>query len=747
GYTRYQARYRAEGVREAYLGDTETGLTSALLDALKSLFSAPRLPDNPYYALAAHLNAHVDQGQLWKTPAADLLSVYDIEGGLEPIFGELQLCKLSSCGTCFGLPHVLRVVTREAVSLLHVLLTNGLPECLFNSTPLPALAPGGGGGGAGGGVAAGAGPYSVQALCSIQDSSALWRPQLLEFPELDIRCDVVVRGDKLDEALRLFVDVVLNDVGELHQVPVFFVDGVAIVDGPAVEVEADKEPFSRWCPLDQLLEAAEEFRRTATRLVLGGKVLRLHAVLLVESPADPSDLSATKLRYEQARKTYCFHYQYDQEVRPGLSQPMSHYGCYPYDALYGGYFLDLSTARQYCALYLPTDNQPYHKNNLNRQMSLLRSSIAWGLQRGGSLAAWRQLLLLVLLHDPTTVRQQGQQQQDNIPSLEDLALKAPQVLGGELGWLLSTVPNILRITNSAASVLEGIVRELEGISVAAERWPAKLAAVKAAAAAAAAAAASGGSGGRGGGAGNPPPWNGAGEVPLEAEGGELGGTADSRRTLRTPEVSRAMVAWLSSFDMESRLLGQLLGLRERIRAATGAGGAGLFGGISLMAQRLVSELPPEVPPLAPAAAAALAAAQPRVALLQHLLHAAALTVSHGFVTRCADVKWALMRLGVPLAGGGGAADMGALTQGSAGNYDDVGGPPPASWVLDVGLVRGAQVRSGALAERVSAEGVMLQYAVDCKLDELLATLWQVMTDPPLPLNPYPKLLHLLRSGG
>ncbi|PNH08736.1 hypothetical protein TSOC_004689, partial [Tetrabaena socialis] len=78
-------------------------------------------------------------------------------------------------------------------------------------------------------------------------------------------------------------------------------------------------------------------------------------------------------------------------------------------------------------------------------------------------------------------------------------------------------------------------------------------------------------------------------------------------------------------------------------------------------------------------------------------------------------------------------------------YEDVGGPPPASWVLDVDLVRGTAVRGGALAERVSAEGVMLQYAVDSKLDELLATAWQFVTDPPMPLNPYPKLMHLLRS--
>lgn len=32
---------------------------------------------------------------------------------MEPIFGELQLCKVYNCNCCYGLPHVLRVVTKE----------------------------------------------------------------------------------------------------------------------------------------------------------------------------------------------------------------------------------------------------------------------------------------------------------------------------------------------------------------------------------------------------------------------------------------------------------------------------------------------------------------------------------------------------------------------------------------------------------------------------------------------------------
>jgi hypothetical protein len=40
---------------------------------------------------------------------------------------------------------------------------------------------------------------------------------------------------------------------------------------------------------------------------------------------------------------------------------------------------------------------------------------------------------------------------------------------------------------------------------------------------------------------------------------------------------------------------------------------------------------------------------------------------------------------------------------------------------------------------------MLQYAVDTKLDILLSSVYASVTQPPMPLNPYPRLLHFLRA--
>jgi hypothetical protein len=45
---------------------------------------------------------------------------------------------------------------------------------------------------------------------------------------------------------------------------------------------------------------------------------------------------------------------------------------------------------------------------------------------------------------------------------------------------------------------------------------------------------------------------------------------------------------------------------------------------------------------------------------------------------------------------------------------------------------------------VTSLRVTLQYAVDTQLDELLARLFRALTEPPLALNPYPKLVHMIR---
>lgn len=67
-----------------------------------------------------------------------------------------------------------------------------------------------------------------------QGTTAQWRPRWLEFPELAVRADVVVRGPRADAALGHFADLLLSDIAELVDVPVYFADRLAFVD-PAAE--------------------------------------------------------------------------------------------------------------------------------------------------------------------------------------------------------------------------------------------------------------------------------------------------------------------------------------------------------------------------------------------------------------------------------------------------------------------------------------------------------------------------------
>lgn len=90
---------------------------SAIRDALKSLFSEPRLPDNPYFYLANVLNAYVDQSLLWKESDSGVMATYDDEGGVEVVYQATKLSRLTNTTNCWGLPHVLRLVSRKGMCL------------------------------------------------------------------------------------------------------------------------------------------------------------------------------------------------------------------------------------------------------------------------------------------------------------------------------------------------------------------------------------------------------------------------------------------------------------------------------------------------------------------------------------------------------------------------------------------------------------------------------------------------------
>ena len=38
--------------------------------------------------------------------------------------------------------------------------------------------------------------------------AAIWRPQSMNFPELSVRSDIIIKGARLEDAVRIFMDQV-----------------------------------------------------------------------------------------------------------------------------------------------------------------------------------------------------------------------------------------------------------------------------------------------------------------------------------------------------------------------------------------------------------------------------------------------------------------------------------------------------------------------------------------------------------
>ncbi|KAI8469832.1 MAG: hypothetical protein J3K34DRAFT_511818 [Monoraphidium minutum] len=786
---------KSDLVQEQYLSDQETGLASAIHDSLKSLFAEPRLPDNPYYYLANVLSAHVDRGPLWQLPDAAVAAAADAEGGAEVADPATRLCRLSSFSNAWGLAHVLRVVSKEGVAVLHDVLTNGLPDSFF---PGPM-------------------PFSTGDGCTVQGATALWRPRWVEFPELALRADVVVRGPAAEAALAHFGALLQSDLAELVEVPVYFVDSLHFISPaaerggtPAARAGAAPRgaPAEAAAPvsLEQMRAAPDEFLATLRRCVLGGCCVEVRGVVMLEAPQDARDLSVRKLRFESATKRYYLHYIHSGaegagagaaagapaaaagaapggrlrgaaarrgatplppvggRLGAGLRGRPSHYGgAAPHEALFEGVFLDAAAARQYLALWSDEHGAPYSKACLeaNAARMIDLRQIESSLRQGANMEGFRRALLLVLLQDgrATAPAPPGAPSPGALLPLEELV--APPAGGAsEVSMVLSAAPNLLRMLNSGAAEISGVVREIQAVLMVARLWPPRRqqlieqaeAALRRRSAGAGGRSGSDAGGGTARGADAPPA---AGGGP-RASAAQAGASGQARRAsqaqlqilaaqrrlsggaLDDPEdtAPQERLAWLHEFQMEAKLLEQVAALAPRMRACSGSG---IFAGISTVLEDLVSQLPAAPPPTPAECQAAVAAAEPKLLALQHLMEATELSLADGLLDRCRDVAWVLHRFGIRLVD----SVMERASATALAEEGDAWAAP--DWVLDVRAATEAQVRSGAVAERVAVEGVMLQYAVDTQLDALLSRLYAELTAPPLALNPYPRLVAAVRA--
>eukprot|EP00775_Hariotina_reticulata_P008243 gene8243-8433_t len=591
-----------------------------------------------------------------------------------------------------------------SVKVMQDVLSNSMPDSFFpGPTPF-----------------SGKDSYSTQVLASVQGSSAVWRPQWLEFPELMVRCDVVVRGPRLDEALAQFAALLTGDLRELDAVPVYLVQGLRIVDAFGAAVTNSSAPaqgqqrrsaaaadtytkvkgaaasgtaatgvasapaagIPGFWQLTNILEHPEEFKKVVSRAVLGGKNLEVSAVVLLDAPRDTQHLQERCLRFEMAVKRYCFHFWCTSDSSTEMIPPA---GSGPHTAQAGSSGKSSTT---------------YSSRKLQAEVTHYGSSPYEALYEGYfmDLAAAKQYLQLFHQeHDNPYAAQPLAANVDQLACLVDSHMLQGETLEGlrrmlllvllqdplprasgplsppalqtleelllvktpnsQLHMLLSTVPNLLRMINSGAAVIQAVVREMQAVQFVAQQWPSRAESCRAQAAAT-----------------ETPGMADEGGIAQPATGGAASTSGAARAT-----AAISTLEWLEQFNMD--------------------------GAIDCMAS------------------------------LQRLLEAAALTLADALLDRCRDVTWALNRFGIHLLDS---------VMARAALVTDEGDVAP-EWVLHVADVTEAQVRAGAVVERVATEGVMLQYAVDCKLDVLLSSVYDSLTQPPMPLNPYPRLLHFLRA--
>ena len=102
-------------VRKRYLGSSETKLRDAVFEALRRLYSLPRMPTNPYFFVATALSAHSSQPATGRSRSVWAVKDEEVLEWMEEValVDGTEWCKLDRFSDAWGLP-VVRAFHRRA---------------------------------------------------------------------------------------------------------------------------------------------------------------------------------------------------------------------------------------------------------------------------------------------------------------------------------------------------------------------------------------------------------------------------------------------------------------------------------------------------------------------------------------------------------------------------------------------------------------------------------------------------------
>eukprot|EP00232_Nephroselmis_pyriformis_P010010 CAMPEP_0182898984 /NCGR_PEP_ID=MMETSP0034_2-20130328/27810_1 /TAXON_ID=156128 /ORGANISM="Nephroselmis pyriformis, Strain CCMP717" /LENGTH=524 /DNA_ID=CAMNT_0025032981 /DNA_START=40 /DNA_END=1611 /DNA_ORIENTATION=+ len=441
----------------------------------------------------------------------------------------------------------------------------------------------------------------------------------------------------------------------------------------------------------------------AHRLVHTEAVVAIETQETQEAQAVPGGssvpLPSFEAKFVVVRKSYSFAFAEDVDNDLDIEEYL-HFGQQPYEAMYSGLFVEQRAVRMYMEVFDlggPLTAVALEANRLGMEAKVVDADGA-----GNALAAYTYLHQLALL-DSALGDQDGEDPVDVLPSLQ-------------------------RCLHSAAAWVRDLVDEIRSLRrvLQADR-----------------AAPAGGDDDDGDDDEDSEDL----EDSEDSEGSE--GSDVGRRRRR-----RKRKAKLKSREKQLRHASRhLRHIRKRLEDIPARGHL-YFAGLAPVFTARLEALPSAGYGLAgPAAGPALDS----LATLENLLEASYLTMAESLAVRCGGVEALIQRYAdVIKKRRDEAAERAAnndkklnikrkaIKPGAGG---EAGPRAELQFVLDVAAETAANKESHAAGHAFAREAVLLQYAVDTRLDEVLQSLLLELTEPPLLRNPYSRLVRRLRSQG
>ena len=338
-------------VRKRYLGSSETKLRDAVFEALRRLYSLPRMPTNPYFFVATALSAHSAHGQrrsVWAVPDEEVLEWMEEVA----LVDGTEWCKLDRFSDAWGLPHVLRCCDREGLTDLRALLRK-FPPALF---PKPER------------VEDYDDPECTRVVCmSLQDGCLHRRAWNGAPARMGLRHDIIVDGPEMARALQTFVDTIVDTVEDVVAASEgHSVKGVLLKPGGQMDTwanEDQRERRNQWWTVEKLRADRTGFDTAVKRATSSHHKVAMECT--VRAPVPPVMLDGgygtaaaaaaqrgggSMIMHFSVRIYFTFHFRIKAPNKP-VSPTAQHYATFPFESLYTGLFLEQAAADAYVSCY------------------------------------------------------------------------------------------------------------------------------------------------------------------------------------------------------------------------------------------------------------------------------------------------------------------------------------------------------------------------------------------------------------